>query len=254
MTSDNQKYQYGYSEMHPSEMYDVTMREQKAKKMLSVLDEHYSEKLETLSLLDIGCSTGIISNELSKRFGKVIGIDVDEEAVIHAKKYYQTDNLHFSVEDGINLRFPDNFFDVVICAHVYEHVPDSHKLISEIHRVLKPEGTCYFAAGNRITLIEPHYALPLLSIIPKPLANLYLRAFKKGDFYYENLLTVWRLRSLVSQFEVIDYSSKIIQDPEKYCATEIVRPGSLKQKIALWVLERAYWLFPTYVWLLRKKG
>ncbi len=247
------KYQLRYSEIQKS-MYDVEMREQKAKKMLSVLDDHYSGKLETLSLLDIGSSTGIISNVLSERFGSVVGVDIDEQAVGYAKKAHLPDNLRFSIQDAMNLGFPDQSFDVAICAHIYEHVPDSRRLLSEIHRVLRPEGICYFAAGNRLVLIEGHYLLPLLSVVPKPLAHLYLRILRKGNFYYEKLLSLWGLRNLVSQFEIIDYTEEIIRDPRRYCATETVQHGSLSQRMATWILRRAYWLCPTYIWLLRKRG
>jgi len=39
-----------------------------------------------------------------------------------------------------DLPFEDAEFDVVLCNHVLEHVPDDHKAISEIYRVLKPGG------------------------------------------------------------------------------------------------------------------
>jgi SAM-dependent methyltransferase len=36
--------------------------------------------------------------------------------------------------------FPDNHFDVVLCAHVLEHIPDDIKAMSELRRVMKPTG------------------------------------------------------------------------------------------------------------------
>ncbi len=43
--------------------------------------------------------------------------------------------------DITNLEEPDDSFDLVICYHVLEHVKEDAKAISELHRVLKPEGT-----------------------------------------------------------------------------------------------------------------
>ena len=37
----------------------------------------------------------------------------------------------------------DNSFDMVLCYHVLEHIPDDRKAMSELYRVLKPEGICY---------------------------------------------------------------------------------------------------------------
>lgn len=64
MTHDT--YQYDFSELHPDTLYNVFGREQKAKKMLSILQEHFPQGLEKLKLMDIGCSTGILANFLSQ--------------------------------------------------------------------------------------------------------------------------------------------------------------------------------------------
>ena len=42
--------------------------------------------------------------------------------------------------DITNITFPENTFDVIICNHVLEHVPDDAKAMSELYRVLKPGG------------------------------------------------------------------------------------------------------------------
>jgi 2-polyprenyl-3-methyl-5-hydroxy-6-metoxy-1,4-benzoquinol methylase len=245
-------YQKGYSELYSDWMYDPEARTQKAKKIIAVFDDFYSGNLGKLSVLDIGCSTGIITNALKDRFGNVIGIDIDEQAISYAKTKYERDGLKFDLQDSMNLKFASNSFDIVVCAHIYEHVPDSNKLISEICRVLKTGGICYFAAGNRLNVIEPHYRLPLLSILPKPIANLYLRLLRKGNFYYEKHLTLHGLRKLVHPFEIIDYTGRIISDPGRYYATDMIQDRSLKQKIANFVCNKLYPFCPTYIWLLRK--
>jgi len=249
---NNYKYQYGFSEKHSDTMYDIKKRTQKANKTLSVISDYF-KNLKTLSLLDIGCSTGIMTRLYGEKFAKVIGIDIDKQAVEFAICNNSSSNVEYFIKDGMDTGFDNESFDVVTCSHIYEHVPDSNKLMSEIYRLLKVDGVCYFVAGNRLNFIEAHYKLPLLSVIPKFLANIYLKILGKGSFYYETHLTLWGLRKLVSEFKIIDYTKKIIKDPKKYFATEMVLPGSFKQKIALMVCKIAYWLCPTYVWLLQKK-
>jgi SAM-dependent methyltransferase len=42
--------------------------------------------------------------------------------------------------DITNIEYEDNVFDVIICNHVLEHIPDDRKAMSELYRVLKPGG------------------------------------------------------------------------------------------------------------------
>ena len=248
-------YQHGFSELHRTAMYDVERRAQKAKKTLSVLNDYLANIGRCsvhLRLLDIGCSTGFMTRAYADSFAQVTGVDIDDNAIRHARANNKCNNVEFLVGDSMSLGFEDGSFDCVTCTQIYEHVPDSGRLMEEIYRVLKPGGCCYFAAGNRIRLIEPHYRLPFLSVVPKSLGHLYVKLAGKANSYYETHFTLWGLRKLVGHFEVFDYTAKIISDPVKFHATEMLRPGSVKQKISLLLLTAAYWLCPTYVWVLRK--
>ncbi len=42
--------------------------------------------------------------------------------------------------DITDIQYPDNYFDVVYCSHVLEHVQDDKKAMREFHRVLKSDG------------------------------------------------------------------------------------------------------------------
>ena len=250
--TEKYKYQFGFSAMYPEDMYDATGRLQKANKSISILKDYLGD-LSSLKALDIGCSTGIMTNYYAPHFKTIMGIDIDGEGVEYANKNKQLDNTQFYLGDGMNTGLDENYFDVVFCANIYEHVPDVYQMLKEINRILKPEGVCYFAAGNRFVWKDGEYRLPLLSVIPKSLAHLYLKLAGKGNYYYETHYSYWTLKKLVKNFELIDYTKKIIADPEKFQATEMIKPGSLIQKLYLVVLGLAYWICPSYIWLLKKK-
>jgi hypothetical protein len=124
-------------------------------------------------------------------------------------------------------------------------------MMAEIQRVLRPGGACYFAAGNRLNPIEPHYALPFLSLLPRPLAHRYLRLSRKGYSYHEQFFSYWGLRTLTRGFARQDYTLKVIQDPERYRTAYMVGSGA-RRRVAVWVARHAYWAMPGYIWLLRK--
>jgi 2-polyprenyl-3-methyl-5-hydroxy-6-metoxy-1,4-benzoquinol methylase len=244
-------YQYDFAELNKA-MYDREGREKKARTMVAVLKDYYRRDLVDLSLLNVGSSTGIIDNVLSQNIGFVTGIDIDETAVRFANKKFGSKKLRFEVADGQHLKFKENSFDVVVCAQVYEHVPDVNMLINEIYRVLKPGGICYFSANNRFILKEPHYRLYFLSWLPRRLADIYMRLAGKGDHYYEKHLTYWGLTKLTGKFTRHDYTKKLLLHPEQFATEYMVKPSPIKTVAASVFLRFFYWLCPGYLWLLEK--
>ncbi|MEM0897927.1 MAG: methyltransferase domain-containing protein [Verrucomicrobiota bacterium] len=45
--------------------------------------------------------------------------------------------------DITDIQYPDNTFDLILCSHVLEHVPEDRKAMREFHRVLAPEGQAF---------------------------------------------------------------------------------------------------------------
>lgn len=245
------KLQYDFSQAHHNSAFGATSRRQKAQKATAILADHIGD-LSSLDALDIGCSAGYATSWYASRFRSVVAVDIDFPAVRHAANHNRAPNLDYAVMSGEQIACPDERFDVIFCMHVYEHVPNAHRLMEEIWRLLRPNGVCLFTAGNRLSWREPHYGLPLLSVIPKPIAHLYLRLLGRGNHYYEQHLTYWGLRTLVKRFKLLDYTTRVVADPERFSATDVISAGSHQQRIALALLRWVPWLCPTYLWVLRK--
>jgi len=127
--------------------------------------------------LDLGCGSNLIARHLAERYPAARFVGVDREAAVVRHR------------DGVvlgdleALPFADGAFDVAIANHSYEHTPHPARLFAEARRVVAPGGTIYCAAGNRWALIEPHYRLPFLSWLPRPLASTYVRLSGRGAGY-----------------------------------------------------------------------
>ncbi len=232
-------------------VYNIQLRERKAKTIVAVLQDYFGERLHTLSILDLGCSSGIIADVLARHCSYVRGIDIDESAVKFAIDNFSRINLEFATGDAMQTVYDNNTFDVVICSHIYEHVPSPERMFEEILRILKSGGVCYFAGNNRLMYREPHYKLPLLSVLPRSLAHWYMKISGKGDRYHEKHLSYWGLKYLVRQFKVVDYTRKLIEQPSTFGVEYMLVPGSYKWRIAMWVVKNVYWVTP-YIWLLEK--
>jgi len=99
---------------------------------------------------------------------------------------------------------------------------------------------------------EPHYNLPFLSVMPRYFAHRYMRITGKGKFYYEKHLSYWGLKRLIRNFERIDYTKRIIENPELFYADYMIKHGTMKSTFARLIVNYAYWICPSFIWLLRK--
>lgn len=65
----------------------------------------------------------------------------------NTQEYITTDYLgEFQAMKKLNIEAidePDNYFDIIICYHVLEHVTQDKKAMQELYRILKPNGVCY---------------------------------------------------------------------------------------------------------------
>jgi len=234
-------------------MHSSDGRRRKALTMLAVLrDALGADGLAEARVLNVGCSTGLIDEVLAEQVGSVVGIDIDLGAVDTARACSTRANVEFRLGDAMAMDFPGDSFDVVICSQVYEHVPDPARMMAEIHRVLAPAGVCYFAATNRWCVMEQHYHLPFLSIIPVSWAHYYLRWSGKGQYYHERHMTLSGLRRLTSGLVIDDYTRRILESPARYHAYYMINSRN-KIIIASLLLRFAYWALPGYIWILRKR-
>ncbi|MFA6601251.1 MAG: methyltransferase domain-containing protein [Candidatus Paceibacterota bacterium] len=91
-------------------------------------------------VLDVGFGLGYGMNILSIKAGAIHGVDIDKKVYDYCNETLIGRNpkiVKISLYDGYKLDYPDNFFDVVTCGDVIEHVEDYHRLIKELLRVSK---------------------------------------------------------------------------------------------------------------------
>jgi ubiquinone/menaquinone biosynthesis C-methylase UbiE len=98
-------------------------------------------------LLDIGCGSGQTAIPAAQQGHQVVGIDIADNLIEHAKERARYEGLdaQFDVGDAEALPYEDNSFDVVISMIGAMFAPRPEKVASEIARVLRPGGKLYMA-------------------------------------------------------------------------------------------------------------
>ena len=105
---------------------DPVGRRRKADKIIQALIRYARRPLSSAVCLDIGCSSGMVTSAIAPFFGKVIGLEYDEIA-LRATEPAARAMVQFIRGDAMYLPFDDNSVNVIICAQVYEHVPDDQQ-------------------------------------------------------------------------------------------------------------------------------
>jgi len=160
-------------------------------------------------VLDMGCGMGAISFALARRGCDVTSMDLTLERLrlLQARALGEGLTNIRTVRGGDTpyLPFPSASFDLVILNGVLEwvaqsqpdHVEDEQlRLLCDIARVLKADGSLYMGIENRWAWRyfrgepEDHTLLPFLSLMPRALANLYAR-WKLGRPYTNYTYSQW---------------------------------------------------------------
>lgn len=103
-------------------------------------------------ILDLGCNSGQLCLKIAKRVKQITGLDVDKNLINIAKSealIKEISNARFLIFDANNkLPFRNNSFDKVICSDVLEHLEKRDSALSELKRVLKPNGLLFLVTDN----------------------------------------------------------------------------------------------------------
>jgi len=194
-------------------------RGRKARMIEAFLSDAYGQKPSGLRILDIGSGNGdICAHFAANNF--TIGVDIQDQ---FKPEYHE---LPHCVAQSEALPFADDSFNVVISHHVIEHVDDHDLHVSEIHRILAPDGVCYLGTPN---LSSP---------------------FMRGHVGNPMVLKYHQMQPLFEHhgFEVEEYYLRFLHEPDRYhCETRL---GRFLPTTILYLLRR--W-FPSQCYLLRPR-
>jgi SAM-dependent methyltransferase len=127
-------------------------------------------------VLDAACGEGYGSDLLAADAKSVLGVDISDAAIAHARsRYVDRTNLRFEQGDCTALTLPDASFDLVVSFETLEHVVAQEKLLDGFARVLAPDGVFIVSSPDKRTYSD---------------VNGFRNEFHARELYRDELLTL----------------------------------------------------------------
>ena len=171
----------------------LTHRDERSRFLFPLFRYCAKEGLRDLRVLEVGCSSGHITEYLNQQpvVGEIYTYDVDplfveitriKKEELRLEKVVSVDC--FSNEQTRSLPYPDGFFDIIIVLAVVEHLPFENRYlyVDSYYKKLKKGGLIgFFDTPNRYFPIETHsIGLPFVHWLPPEIAYTYARLFRKA--------------------------------------------------------------------------
>lgn len=102
-----------------------------------------------LDVLDVASGEGYGAALLAQVARSVVGVEVAEDTVEHARAAYDAPGLTFLHGDARRIPCPDHSFDAVVSFETLEHFYEHDEFMAEVRRVLRPDGLLIVSSPER---------------------------------------------------------------------------------------------------------
>jgi ubiquinone/menaquinone biosynthesis C-methylase UbiE len=165
-----------------SHLYDTTRQPIGLEVILGCFAATNTRPLHEQTILDAGCGTGNYLQAIHDKVGTCHGIEINEGMLAQAQsKFGNGSHAKFDHGSLLNLPYPDDFFDGIMCNQVIHHLDDPGKadvfpnvqtMISSAYRVLQTEGVLVFNTCSRQQLLDGFWWADL---VPQPVNKMAAR-------------------------------------------------------------------------------
>lgn len=138
-----------YADSDPYTFSDSEFHTRRKELTIDLVREAVSLIQGTPQVLDLGCGQGHITEKMRQalNWAEFTGLDYSVSAIEYAHQHFP--QIDFAVGDAYHSPYANEFFDVVVCNNLWEHVPDPLFLLSRIKRILKPTGYLVVSTPSR---------------------------------------------------------------------------------------------------------
>ena len=164
----------------------------------SYLKWFYAGSAAPVTILDLGCGEGNSIKLFQRLSGNTIWHGVDIENSPEVKKRVRNNDFITSF-NGVDLPYPDNYFDLIFSNQVLEHVRSPDALITDAFRVLKPGGSFI----GSVSYLEPYHSYSIFNFTPYGIVRVFNDSgFDLKEIRPETDAAALIIRQLVNRYQL----------------------------------------------------
>ena len=204
-------------------------------------------------VLDVGCGTCGPYVSLATSGSEVVGVDIFRSSLKVGKSRIASKGLDASlvVASAQYLPFRDNWFDIVLFSDVIEHTQNPNVCVDEIFHVLNEGGAIYGTSPNFFSFLnfmhDPHFQLPLVSILPPSIGKMIEQKIGRGGEEIR-MFTIW---GIVKLFTNHGFMISIVDDSQttkKFKNPRLIQSKNSRLFVSIMKRTRTVALF---LWLMK---
>lgn len=189
------------------------------------------------NILELACGTGRVTTQISNQLkpgSRLVASDLNADMLEIAMKKLKGSNTEFQIADALELPFPDQSFDTVLCQFGFMFFPDQRKGLAEAFRVLKPGGTLLFNTWDKTENI------PFLKLLFNDLLLPFFNAADPAHYLVPfSLHNPVLLKSMMNEEGFTDCSvERIVLKTQSSDATDLVTGYLLRHPVGKVINEK----------------
>ena len=153
-----QEHFHRWAEHYDQDVINILLFRPSYQRVLAQLRQWQRRGRKHLRILDVGCGTGslmmlCLQLQPPALVDTVVGLDMSENMIAKARQKialsHHSKRSHLTIGDAEHLPFEGDSFDVVTCCNSFHHYPHKDRAVSEMYRVLRPNGNLILIDGAR---------------------------------------------------------------------------------------------------------
>ena len=164
----NLKYKIASQETYKSICDFLPDDHSNAQSLSDYLKQFFIQFSGPARVLDLGCGEGDSIDLFRGLAENVVWHGIDIESSPEVKQRVRESDL-LSSFNGVDLPYPDNYFDLIFCHQVLEHVRYPDALIRDALRTLKPGG--WFMGS--VSYLEPYHSYSIFNFTPYGIVRVF---------------------------------------------------------------------------------